>query len=331
LEDIMTNAKAVAVCDNIDLLLVYQMHPQIRNLPREGFEKIYAAARGEQEPLTYSAARALLNMPPGRVAMVTGVISELLPHGESDGPIGAFVIARALRKLGHEIVFPLEDELAGPMRKFLEQVEGGDGMEIIVIPKESPSNHADLLPGIDAAISVERAGLNSVGEMHTGAGAKNRTGTRAALDGLIDRLNNEGKITVGIGDGGTEIGFGSVYEVAREVIPHGKVCNCPCGKGIITVTKTTHFLPASVSNWGAYALAAAMAILAEDASMAITPEQERHMLEICDQVDIRDGISGKCESSVDGIPLHGSQAMVGVIRTTVELALGVPYVAALQS
>ena len=65
-----------------------------------------------------------------------------------------------------------------------------------------------------------------------------------------------GVVTIGIGDGGNEIGMGSIpwTELARRLPePHGGkiACRVPCDWTIL----------AGVSNWGGYALAAAVAYL----------------------------------------------------------------------
>src|SRR6185437_11743178 len=61
-------------------------------------------------------------------------------------------------------------------------------------------------------------------------------------------------VTVGIGDGGNEIGMGKIAaDVIRRNIPNGG--QIACGVPV------DHLIVAGVSNWGAYALAAGVAIL----------------------------------------------------------------------
>ncbi len=63
-----------------------------------------------------------------------------------------------------------------------------------------------------------------------------------------------GKIsTIGIGDGGNEIGMGKVH---KRVIDH-----IENGQQIASAVTTDHLITAGVSNWGASALVAALYIL----------------------------------------------------------------------
>ena len=63
--------------------------------------------------------------------------------------------------------------------------------------------------------------------------------------------------TIGIGDGGNEIGMGSIYRAVRAAnIPNGdkSACVVPCD----------HLIVATISNWGAIGLIGSVAILRSD-------------------------------------------------------------------
>ena len=63
-----------------------------------------------------------------------------------------------------------------------------------------------------------------------------------------------GKITtVGIGDGGNEIGMGKVHQQVIEHIQNGR--------NIASTVATDHLVTAGVSNWGGSALVAALRVL----------------------------------------------------------------------
>jgi len=134
----------------------------------------------------------------------------------------------------------------------------------------------------------------------------------------VTRMNAEGKLTIGIGDGGNEIGFGKIYEGAREVVDYGKRCRCPCHEGIVTITPTRHLYPVSVSNWGAYALAASLAAMTGEFTLLHTPDKELQLLEIASRVDCRDGATGQARNWVDGIPGETSAAIVQILKTLAE-------------
>jgi len=109
--------------------------------------------------------------------------------------------------------------------------------------------------------------------------------------------------TGGIGDGGNEIGMGCFYdEIVRSV---------PNGAALATSTRTTHTISCGVSNWGGYVLAAALALFhahrREDAKapepqtlITHAEDQERLLAEII-RLGAVDGVSKRCEASVDGL------------------------------
>jgi hypothetical protein len=93
-------------------------------------------------------------------------------------------------------------------------------------------------------------------------------------------MNRMGKLTVGIGDGGNEIGFGNIGGRLKDLVPFGAMCKCPCGQGMLAATPTTLLYPVLVSNWGGYALTAALAVMVKDLSLAHTAERERAFFRI---------------------------------------------------
>ena len=138
---------------------------------------------------------------------------------------------------------------------------------------------------------------------------------------------------IAIGDGGNELGMGKVID---QIYNNPKISN---GQLIGAVTSADYLIAASVSNWGGYALAAACALLqyqydAErrtndddddddgednddddyetneikdwiDLCVPCT-QHEIHLLNCCKDVGCRDGVSGKVEATVDGMPLETS-------------------------
>jgi hypothetical protein len=104
-------------------------------------------------------------------------------------------------------------------------------------------------------------------------------------------------VTIGIGDGGNEIGMGKVpWDVIRRHIPRGELIACRVA--------TDHLLVAGVSNWGAYALSAGVALLRGFAPPEewFDLERERSILEtMVEQGPLVDGVTGRTTASVDGL------------------------------
>src|SRR5262249_45447831 len=110
-----------------------------------------------------------------------------------------------------------------------------------------------------AMIFIEKAGPNTKGIYHSIKGTPRPHDQIASAYHLAEYAKAHGIPTIGVGDGGNEIGCGLIKEEVRELQPYGKDCGCPCHGGIGTVTECDILVFAAVSNWGAYGIAAALA------------------------------------------------------------------------
>jgi hypothetical protein len=107
--------------------------------------------------------------------------------------------------------------------------------------------------------------------------------------------------TIGIGDGGNEIGMGAIaWEVLAAAVatpPAGRIaCRVPCD----------HLLLAGVSDWGAYGLALATALLrgaAAEAAAWDAPGQAELIRVLVDRAGAVDGVTGQHAATVDGLDL----------------------------
>ena len=107
----------------------------------------------------------------------------------------------------------------------------------------------------------------------------------------IDHLFDDSDVpSVGIGDGGNEIGMGNL---ADEVTQVESLVKLPC------VTQVDKLMLASVSNWGGYGLVAA---LSELSGRNLLPGVADHRRLIEQTVDLGavDGMSSQQEYKVDG-------------------------------
>ncbi|MCX5906683.1 MAG: DUF4392 domain-containing protein, partial [Deltaproteobacteria bacterium] len=251
----------------------------------------------------------------------------LMPKGESDGPPGVAALARILYYgIGAIPVFVSEkihaepimasSEAAGVMiRSFEEAKERRLGGVMLTAPNKQ-ENVKELASEIfdryrpKAMICAERLGPNEKGIVHGATGLEIGLGTIIDLSPIIGEAERRGVFSVGIGDNGNEFGFGRIYETVREVMPRGKKCQCPCGGGMATVTKTDVLIPASVANWGCYGVEAVLAFLLKNRDLMHTPEEEKRILFACLEAG---GLEARYCSKrfiVDGMPGETSMAVV---------------------
>jgi hypothetical protein len=303
---------ALVTCEAVDRAATLSFRPV--GLSRGAIPALYGLARDDGPPLSYQIAVRLLELPDGaEVGILTGAaVPDFLPNGENDGPLGAVVLGNALQALGFRVTYLAESELNAIFNALFALY--GASAARIELAKDDADDHARTAPNLDALISIEKLGANAQRVMH-GATGYSREGTRAHVDGLVNRLNAAGKLTVGIGDGGNEVGFGKIYAAARELVDYGRECRCPCGDGIVTVTPTNILFPVGVSNWGAYAVTAALAALSGRLEIVHTPERERGLLVAAVSVDCRDGGTGEAREYVDGVPGETSAAIVQIFKT----------------
>lgn len=286
-------------------------------MPRGVVRLFYEEAlAGSQDPLSYIIATSLASQHNSHVGIATGALSPSLPAGESDGPFGAIVLANALLSLGCAVTLLAEEPIV-PVLRALATHRHIDP-EIHALDITAPDQHRAIAPQLDALICIEKAGMNPAGLLHSMTGAS-REGTRAKIDGLVSEMNAAGKLTIGIGDGGNEIGFGNIRDRVKDVVPFGATCSCPCGQGVITATRTRYLYPAAVSNWGAYGLAASIAIETKQLSLLHSPADELAFFRIARDYDCRDGQLGTNGPSVDGVRAETSAAICQIIQNIAEL------------
>jgi hypothetical protein len=123
-------------------------------------------------------------------------------------------------------------------------------------------------------------------------------GSGARLERLFERL--PGARTIGVGDGGNEIGMGAVaWEDLTRRLPGPHAGRVPCR------VATDFNIVCGVSNWGAQALAAGVCALLgrED---VLRPWDRRHETAVLEELAAAgavDGVTARREPSVDGLPL----------------------------
>ncbi len=122
--------------------------------------------------------------------------------------------------------------------------------------------------------------------------------------------------TIGIADGGNEIGAGRIpWRVLRRAIAFG-----PAGR-IACRIATDHLLVAGVSNWGGYALASMLCRLRDrgDVLQTCGTQSLRELIEtLVRETSCVDGVTRRREATVDGLPLetylqtlHGIRRLCG--------------------
>jgi hypothetical protein len=304
--------------ENLDRLLNVEMRSN--SLPRGAKWTMYLMAReGAGMPLVYAAAREF-DRAPASVLLVSGAaVPGYMPVGENDGPIGTVVLTRALVAMGHHVRILTDPVAAEPFRGLLRAVQ--TEAEVLEIGLGDLAMQERLAAEHDIFCAIERLGGNTHGIIY-GATGVSRAPFRANLDHLFNTARAHGKRTLGIGDGGNEIGFGNLHPQLSQALPAYTFSDVtPCGGGVYSVVETDVLLVANSSNMGANAVTAGLALLRRDLSLCHTAEQELALAHVGVGLGLIDGGNGQLRPWCDGIPPAANAAVVEVLRTIISQSL----------
>lgn len=225
---------------------------------------------------------------PKKALIITGFWVIYAGAPETDGPPGAVAIGNALARLGYEVAHVTDTWSKGMM-----EAVAPEGQPVIEFPVAGATESADFARELlrqespSVLISIERCGL--VGD---GTFRNFRNMDISEFNAKVDHLFTQHPFSVGIGDGGNEIGMGNF----KEVIPSmDKLPNNPC------VTETTKVIAASVSNWGGFGLVAALS-LTKGQNLLPSVEEAAEWVRAIVRVGAVEGMSGEKKDWVDGRP-----------------------------
>lgn len=275
-----------------------------------------------------AAARSLAESAT-HVAIVTGFF---IPRGdppsaETDGPPGALILAIALRGLGCGVTLITDNRCRNAVDAAARACGFSEQSVRTLSDDQTAEDFLNALPSLSHLIAIER-----VGPSHTVSSL--RAQTRDSEDGVLadfERLvpsehmdhchNMRGEIideytagthrlfevlprvypsakSIGIGDGGNELGMGRIpwEELTRRL--NGPPC-LPCR------IATDWTIVAGTSNWGGSALAAAVVWIRErtDLLKAWDADHEQAVIRaMVEQGPAVDGVTRQREATVDGLP-----------------------------
>jgi len=229
------------------------------------------------------SAQLLLDHP-GKILIATGFYILRAGEPETDGPPGAVAIGQALKTLGNTVAYVTDEKCSTAIRA----ISGDDAVEEFPITThhESTMFAHDLLVkhAPSALVSIERAGLLGDGTYRNWKGID-----FSEHNAKIDHMFDQHPYSVGIGDGGNEIGMGNM----RHVIPDiENLPDDPC------VTTTTELITSSVSNWGGYGLVAALSVKTGK-NLVPSVEQGYEWVKDIVAVGAVEGMSGESKDWVD--------------------------------
>lgn len=238
------------------------------------------------DDLFEKAAADLLSKETDRnILLFTGFASE--GKQETDGPVGTYFLAKALYSLGYYPVIISDHFCKG----YFDQAE--QNFETLIVPVKGFGEsfmYSKIIETYDpvALISIERPGRSQDGHFRNMKG-EIIDGQNAPLD-LFFEVEND-IMSIGIGDGGNEIGMGKYAEVLNAELNYSDPCTIA----------TDHCLIGTTSNWASYGLIAAF----DNTLLPSENELYSYYKYILEKGAV-DGITGESSLTVDGLPISKS-------------------------
>ena len=242
-------------------------------------------------PGYYQRAARILNKCKGHVLIGTGF--PVVDTFETDGPVGAIALYNALETLGATPIIvcgpPVSQALMDEYR--VHEIRVGEHQE-----RTLEAFQALYQYNPDAVLSIERPGQAADGGYYNmrGESISERT---ACFDTFV--LNAKCP-TIGIGDGGNEIGMGNIQDALKDL------------DIMASATQVDELLIADVSNWGAYGIIAFLSLWNDKDLLADIKPLE--ILEYLSKLGSVDGVTRINELTEDGLPVDEGNQIIAELR-----------------
>lgn len=288
---------------------------------RRDISRLAGFARGNLE----KAAKSIAEHPKPHIGIVTGFFVRHAdpPSPETDGLNGLGHLAAGFAEAGIKVTAVSDAPCAKAVWAVTEAIPHKIGLEIVAVCAASVRRLRRQLEEsatpITHLIAIERCALGSDGKPHREHGW-DISGDTAPLDYLFE---DEGWRapwrTIGIGDGGNEIGMGTLpSDIIEKDIPNGTL--------IAARTRADFLIVAGVANWGAYALLAACAAARRDLAPALLKHfngrMEHDILAAAVNIgqaidDSRVNRRGRLQMTIDRLPVAEHAAVVEELASIV--------------
>lgn len=258
-----------------------------------GSESLAVLTYGE----LFEAAEVLANRTNHRALVVTGfyIPSAVHPAAETDGPLGALELCAALRAIGGDAWMVSDAPCESVLRPSAKSLLPDD--HVLIAPVDAGFdewfNKVQQLikvEEIDTVIFIER-----VGPSYGGLPRNMRASCIKEWTAPLSRLTSLGLHTIGIGDGGNEIGMGKIWPSdMQRLVRYGDEIGCSVA--------TDELIIGGTSNWAAHALVGALHVLGyKELEHLLEASWHEELLSHIVSTGSIDGVTHDNVPSVDGL------------------------------
>lgn len=292
---------------------------------RRDISRMVDFAQGSLE----QAAQSIMSTPNTHVGIVTGffIRNAVPPSPETDGLGGMAHMAAGLAHAGIPVTVITDAPCSKAVWAITGELPETVGLEVVSVSEPSVRSLRERLAAQDRPIThliaIERVSPGSDGKPHREYGADMSLDTAPLHLLFEDPTWQRPWVTIGIGDGGNEIGMGVLPpEIIQRDIPNGEL--------IAATTGTDYLIVAGVSNWGGWGLLQALAMVRPDLAEALLqdfhPEKDRAFL--CAAVEVGQAVDDSRVDkaatpvmSVDRLPWDTHAAVLRELRGLTEAYL----------
>ncbi|MEB0204280.1 glutamate cyclase domain-containing protein [Pseudomonas sp. CCC3.1] len=292
---------------------------------RRDISRMVEFAKGNLE----RAAQSIMGTPNAHVGIVTGffIRNAVPPSPETDGLGGMAHLAAGLAHAGVPVTVITDAPCSKAIWAITHELPKAVELEITSVSDVSVrslrARLATQVRPITHLIAIERVSPGSDGKPHREYGADMTLDTAPLHLLFEDPAWQRPWVTIGIGDGGNEIGMGVLPpEIVQRDIPNGEL--------IAASTGADYLIVAGVSNWGGWGLLQALAMVRPDLADALlqdfVPEKDHAFLRAAVEVgqavdDSRLDKAATPMMSVDRLPWETHAAVLRELRGVTEAFL----------
>ena len=216
---------------------------------------------------------------------------------ETDGPVGAMILYRALEKMGCTPWIASEPILKAALEQDYRTIE-----LTINEPENAAASANEILAKLkpNLVLSIERPGKTNDGNYYNMCNEKINAEV-AVFDPFIELSNCP---TIGIGDGGNEIGMGNIYSSLNDLQIKPSITRCD------------ELVVSDVSNWAAYGILALLGLWLElDTFKEIS---HREKIDYLVGKGACDGVSRQCVATEDGFDPDIGSSLISEMNLLVQ-------------
>lgn len=217
-----------------------------------------------------------------KIAIVTGYLIDTVQSIETDGPLAALILAEFFQKCKKNCTILTDENCFLQLKLAFELVDSPSKVKLLT--------KDELQQKYDVIILIERIGCSEDGNCYSIRGQRVTVENQLVYQ-MIQNARHLQIPTIGVGDGGNEIGMGKFTPIITEKFQLKEPYLC--------IIPTDYFIFCGISNWISWAW---MALMEPDYFKEFPLDKEVWYLQKMIEAKMVDGVTYQRTLTVDGMP-----------------------------